>query len=660
MTLVTTCWHSARGLERCAQMPPDPRPAAFPRRAATAVQLLSVLLALVEVGRLAVGADATAVVVGAVCAALVLPLHAQHLRYGLQGRRPPRASLTLGAMAAVHVAALALLGQDWAFMLAMLATSALVVLRAPWSVLMLAACCSAPFVLSLWGAEPSIFGDPVYLAYAVLFRSIIQFALVWLVPRRTARRGAGGAGRRGRRPGARRVEGEVRAAVEQRLELLVGTAGAARRALDGPDVAPPMVALDRVLALAADALADLRRIVSGPAPAPPAGAGAAAAAPGDGPTQSAARRFAVLVHAVVLPFPLAVLGLFGQPPGRIALAAVAWTLLVALEVRLAVMTSRGHRLTGRGTRALAAGAVGASGLSLLIGHSFETAHWIAAAIGLMAFSGRGRWVTIVVAALVPITAILVEPLPAIGLLGAVTANLWAAAYAGAVDVLAIGGLYAAARLVAQVGDLEDTRAALARNAVDTERRRLSGDLHDVLGQSLTALSLKADLARRLVHRDRARAAAELDGLLRLAVAQEAEVDAITRGARTVELAAEVRAAVGLLEAAGARVEWELRLDGLDGPTRTLLAWVVREGATNIVRHARPHRCTLRAGIDADRGAVVLELTNDGLGAPPEGPGGTGLRGLAGRLAVAGGVLHAGREPDGLFRLRAELPTLVPA
>jgi two-component system sensor histidine kinase DesK len=182
----------------------------------------------------------------------------------------------------------------------------------------------------------------------------------------------------------------------------------------------------------------------------------------------------------------------------------------------------------------------------------------------------------------------------------------------------------------------------------------------VLGQSLTALSLKADLARRLVHRDRARAAAELDGLLRLAVAQEAEVDAITRGARTVELAAEVRAAVGLLEAAGARVEWELRLDGLDGPTRTLLAWVVREGATNIVRHARPHRCTLRAGIDADRGAVVLELTNDGLGAPPEGPGGTGLRGLAGRLAVVGRRAGGPGEPDGTFRLRAELPALVPA
>jgi hypothetical protein len=60
-----------------------------------------------------------------------------------------------------------------------------------------------------------------------------------------------------------RVETQVRVAVEQRLQLLVGTAGTARRALDGPDVAPPMVALDRVLALAADALADLRRIVAG-------------------------------------------------------------------------------------------------------------------------------------------------------------------------------------------------------------------------------------------------------------------------------------------------------------------------------------------------------------------------------------------------------------
>jgi hypothetical protein len=70
-------------------------------------------------------------------------------------------------------------------------------------------------------------------------------------------------------------------------------------------------------------------------------------------------------------------------------------------------------------------------------------------------------------------------------------------------VLAIGGLYASARLVAQVDELETTRAALARGAVDAERRRLSGDLHDVLGQSLTALSLKADLARRLVAADRA-------------------------------------------------------------------------------------------------------------------------------------------------------------
>jgi two-component system sensor histidine kinase DesK len=162
-------------------------------------------------------------------------------------------------------------------------------------------------------------------------------------------------------------------------------------------------------------------------------------------------------------------------------------------------------------------------------------------------------VTLATVALVCITAVITSPMPAVGLFDAVTAQVWNLAYSGVIDVLAIGGLYGAARLVAQVGDLERTRAALARSAVDAERRRLSGDLHDVLGQSLTALSLKADLARRLVHRDRPRAAAELDGLLRLATAQEAEVDAITRGARTVELAAEVRAAVALLEAAGARV-----------------------------------------------------------------------------------------------------------
>ncbi len=636
------------------------RTATFPRRAAAGVQLLSVLLVLVEVGRLAFAGDATAVVIGAIAAALVLPLHAQHLRYGLEGRRAPRAGLTLGAMAAVHLAALATLGQDWAFMLAMLATSALVVLRGPWAVAALVACCAAPLVASIWLPDPSLLGTPVYLAYAILFRSVIQFALVWLVAatHRLAVARAALAAEAVAQERAR-VEAQVRAAVEQRLQLLAGTAGAARRALDGPDVALPMVALDRVLALAADALADLRRIVAGHRAPVAAVAPASVLAPGEGPTGGAARRFAVLVHAVVLPFPLlAALGVFGQPSATVALVVVAWPLLVALELRLAAATSRGEGPAGSRTRLLAAVALAASGLVFVAGQSWETAFWISAAIGLMAFGRRGQAVTLAVAVLVGAGVLLADPVPAMGLFGVVAANVWAVAYMIALDVLAIGGLYASARLVAQVDELETTRAALARGAVDAERRRLSGDLHDVLGQSLTALSLKADLARRLVPADRARAAEEIDGLLRLATDQAAEVAAVTRGERTVELAVEVREAVALLEAAGARVTCDVRLDDVDPASGALLGWVVREGATNVLRHARPRRCTLRIGAGA--GTLVLELTNDGAGAASPDGTGTGLRGLDARLGHAGGRLWSVREPDGTFRLHAELPALVTA
>ena len=635
------------------------RPTSFPGRAAWAVQIVGVLIALVEVGRLGFAGDAGALALGAIAAALVLPLHIQHLRYGLRGRRAPRAGLTLTAMAAVHLVALLVLGQEWALMLAMLATSALVVLRGPWGFVALAACCLGPLIASFWHPDPALLGDPVYFAYAILFRSVIQFALVWLVAathRVAAARAALAA--EAVEQERTRMELQVRSAVEQRVHLLVGTAAAARQALDGADVAPPMVGLDRVLALAGDALADLRRIVSEDrapsmdvAPLPPGG----------GPTGTVARRFAVLVHAVVLPFPLLVgLGVL-LPEEPVLAVLVVWPPAVALEVFLAVRVSRGARRAGLRTRVLAAIAVAGALLIPLGDDTWTTFFWISTVIGLMAFGGRGRAVAIAVAVAVAAEAMVASPAPAIGLHGAVTAGLWHLAYEVAIHSLAIGGLYASARLVALVDELEHPLAALARSAVDAERRRLSGDLHDVLGQSLTALSLKADLARRLLAADRVRAAAELDALLQLAAEQDAEVDAITRGARTVELGAEIAAAAALLKAAGARLDCDVALDDLDAATQSLLAWVVREGATNVVRHARPTHCALRVGRDAEAGAVVLELTNDG--APTIGgdrSGGTGLDGLAGRLAAAGGSLHTARGADGTFRLRAELPALVPA
>ena len=229
--------------------------------------------------------------------------------------------------------------------------------------------------------------------------------------------------------------------------------------------------------------------------------------------------------------------------------------------------------------------------------------------------------------------------------------LWSVPYTITLVTLTTAGLYASARLVDVVGALETARAELAEHAVRAERRRLSGDLHDLLGQSLTAISLKGDLARRLVERDRAAAAVEIDELVTLALAQAAEVESVARGEREVAFAAEAEQAIALLRTAGIAVDAHLPPGALPPTTSTLLGWVMREGVTNVLRHARARHCSIRVA-EAD-GEVVLELVNDGVrGQPGEG---TGLRGLADRLASEAGVVESGPLGDGRFRLLVRVP-----
>src|SRR5690349_12607416 len=107
------------------------------RLAIWVVQAVSVGLALVELGRFATTGDRRLVVIGAVAVGISMPLHLQHLRYGLRGLRPPRSEITFGVMLVVHAVALVLIGPIWGFMLATLATSGLVVLRPRWAGLLL-------------------------------------------------------------------------------------------------------------------------------------------------------------------------------------------------------------------------------------------------------------------------------------------------------------------------------------------------------------------------------------------------------------------------------------------------------------------------------------------------------------------------------------------
>jgi two-component system sensor histidine kinase DesK len=231
------------------------------------------------------------------------------------------------------------------------------------------------------------------------------------------------------------------------------------------------------------------------------------------------------------------------------------------------------------------------------------------------------------------------------------ALVWNAAYWLTVSSLVVAGVCASARLVRIVAELDAARDALAANAVRSERRRLSRDLHDVLGQSLTAISLKADLARRLIAADRAAAAHEIGELEAVASSLAEEIEAVARDEREVAFVTEAGAAVDLLRLAGIEVRASLDVDGIAPDASAVLGFAMREGTTNILRHADARTCTIHAV--RENGVVRLELVNDGAGVRRSH--GTGLQNLADRLAELDGRAAGAPLGDGRFRLRVEVP-----
>ena len=186
-------------------------------------------------------------------------------------------------------------------------------------------------------------------------------------------------------------------------------------------------------------------------------------------------------------------------------------------------------------------------------------------------------------------------------------------------------------------------------AVEQERARFARDLHDLLGHSLTVITVKSELAGRLLARDRAGAAAEVADIERLAREALADVRATVAGYRGVMLAAEISSARSALDAAGLAAELPGAVDDVPGERRELFGWVLREGVTNVLRHAEATR--VRVSVSPR----TVEIVDDGP-ARAVAVDGSGLTGLRERLAAVGGRLDAGPAENGGFRLYAELPS----
>jgi two-component system sensor histidine kinase DesK len=214
------------------------------------------------------------------------------------------------------------------------------------------------------------------------------------------------------------------------------------------------------------------------------------------------------------------------------------------------------------------------------------------------------------------------------------------------------GAMAIRQLTLTVTQLNDAREELARSAVNEERVRFARDLHDLLGHSLSMIVLKSELAGRLIRDAPTRAAAEIAEIERAARDALREVRTAVAGYRQPSLRSELAAARELLSAAGIDSDIEHSGGSVPPAVDGLLAWAVREGVTNVIRHSRARSCTIRVGrVDAE---VTVEVSDDGRGVDSNGPaGGSGLAGLAERAASHGGRVVAGSRPGGGFRLVME-------
>jgi signal transduction histidine kinase len=214
------------------------------------------------------------------------------------------------------------------------------------------------------------------------------------------------------------------------------------------------------------------------------------------------------------------------------------------------------------------------------------------------------------------------------------------------------GPFLAAGLLGVVDDLARTRAELELTAADDERRRLSRDLHDSLGQGLSAVALKGDLAVALLRKDPDAARHEVSSLIEVTTRLRAELPEIVTADQAASYAEESARAEGLLRDAGVEVRRAGELGDLPAAVDSALAWVVREAATNVLRHSDARHWTVDAGHDGSD--VWLEVTNDRPLAEV-GPAGSGLLGMSERLRAVGGRVRTQADAH-RFTLRVEVAT----
>ena len=189
----------------------------------------------------------------------------------------------------------------------------------------------------------------------------------------------------------------------------------------------------------------------------------------------------------------------------------------------------------------------------------------------------------------------------------------------------------------ELGERADV--ARASLALSEEREEIARDVHDVLGHSLTVITLKAELAQRLLEIDPARAGAEMEAIAQLSRASLAEVRSTVTRLRVPDFSGEIEGAGRALQTAGIRAELPEAQNALAvaGVNAKLFSWVLREAVTNMVRHSGANAARVRLS------ATGLDILDNGVGVGDAR--GNGLTGMAQRVAASGGSVVIEAAPE---------------
>ena len=214
----------------------------------------------------------------------------------------------------------------------------------------------------------------------------------------------------------------------------------------------------------------------------------------------------------------------------------------------------------------------------------------------------------------------------------VTAHSGISLFIGAPMVGMLGFSY-----LIELGERADV--ARASLALSEEREEIARDVHDVLGHSLTVITLKAELAQRLLEIDPARAGAEMEAIAQLSRASLAEVRSTVTRLRVPDFSGEIEGAGRALQTAGIRAELPEAQNALAvaGVNAKLFSWVLREAVTNMVRHSGANAARVRLS------ATGLDIIDNGVGVGDAR--GNGLTGMGQRVAASGGSVVIETAPE---------------